>query len=195
MLRIALLIVALAAGGAAAWVAFNMGGEPVPGATITEPATPVAAARCACRRGRSRAWPDAHQGQHALASMARKRTHSRLHRPICAAKRAGNVGQLVGARSHERGRANSHRKPRSRQCRFSFDTAPARQARGRCPDFGREQRGRLCSAERPGRRTADSRFRGQGRALHQHDSEEYPSARDRPDRRRQEQGREGRKGR
>jgi pilus assembly protein CpaB len=42
MLRIALLIVALAAGGAAAWVAFHMGGEPVPGATITEPATPVA---------------------------------------------------------------------------------------------------------------------------------------------------------
>ena len=42
MLRIVLLIVALAAGGAAAWVAFHMGGEPAPGATITEPATPVA---------------------------------------------------------------------------------------------------------------------------------------------------------
>jgi pilus assembly protein CpaB len=42
MLRIALLIVALAAGGAAAWVAFNMRGEPAPTATVTEPAAPAA---------------------------------------------------------------------------------------------------------------------------------------------------------
>ena len=42
MLRIALLIVALVAGGGAAWVVVSMRGDPAPVATIIQPATPVA---------------------------------------------------------------------------------------------------------------------------------------------------------
>jgi pilus assembly protein CpaB len=42
VLRIALLIVALVAGGSAAWIVFNKMGEPAAVATIVQPATPVA---------------------------------------------------------------------------------------------------------------------------------------------------------
>jgi pilus assembly protein CpaB len=42
MLRIALVLFALVAGGAAAWLALNMRSEPAPGETIVLPATPVA---------------------------------------------------------------------------------------------------------------------------------------------------------
>ena len=195
MLRIALLIVALAAGGAAAWVAFNMGGEPVPGATITEPATPVAlqdvlVAAVDLGLGQTltkdnmrwQSWPESALTPGYIVRSARPNALETLANSLVRGRMSAGepirTENLVPANA---GFLSTLLPPGKRAVavRISAESSAGGFV---LPNDRVDVLLTVASA-------------GKGEHSTSTDSVEYPGARDRPDRRRQEQGREGRKGR